>query len=111
MQASGGSPEDLVAEVLTPSRSGLILGRSDLVRMARELGTGARVGNRRFVLSGLLRQEGERALEWLSQEASRQALLHGSLPASLQPIREFWQRRAEGSGAALARLLGEADPP
>ena len=99
-----GSVDDFVAAVLTPARSGLILGRSDLVRMARELDTGGRVGSRRFVLGSLVQQGGERALEWLSGEAARQASLHASLPVRLHPVRDFWLTRAERSAAALARM-------
>jgi hypothetical protein len=98
--------EDLTAALLAPARSGLILARADLARMARELGAGARIGDRRFVLGGLVRQEGDRALSWLADEAARQASLHTVWPVELHPVRGFWTSRAERSVSALAQLRG-----
>jgi TorA maturation chaperone TorD len=98
------SIEDLAAALLSPARSGLILARADLLRMAQDLGTGARVAERRFALTGLIREGGEPALAWLEAEAARQASLHDAWAVELAPVREFWQTRARGSAVALAGL-------
>jgi TorA maturation chaperone TorD len=98
------SVDDLAAALLSPARSGLILARADLLRMAQDLGTGVRVTERRFALSGLIRESGESALAWLADEATRQATLHEAWAAELAPVREFWHTRASRTAAALGDL-------
>jgi TorA maturation chaperone TorD len=111
LEPGADSAQDLAAALLTPARSGLILGRSDLARMSHVLGVGARVGGRRFVLAGLLEQMGEEAPRWLVGEAERQARLYGALPSPLEPVRDFWRGRAERSADVLARLGGGGGRP
>jgi TorA maturation chaperone TorD len=103
--------DDLAAALLTPARSGVILARADLARMARTLGAGARVGSRRGVMSGLIRDGGERALAWLAQEASRQASAYAAWAGELAPVRDFWQGRAARTVGALEHLKAELTLP
>jgi hypothetical protein len=99
--------DTLVDGVLTPIRSGVILTRTDLARMARALGTAGRVGERRFVLRGLIGQDAPGVLDWLASEAERQATSHRGWPAELHAVSGFWATRAESASAALSRLASE----
>jgi hypothetical protein len=103
--------DDLAGALLTPARSGVILARADLVRMASALGAGARVGSRRGVLSGLIRGGGEQALAWLAEEASRQASAYAAWAGELAPVRDFWHGRAARTAAVLERLEAEMTLP
>ena len=86
-------PVDLVAFLLTPIRSGMILTRADLKRAAGESGLAIRVGERAFVLRSLLEQDAGAITEWMADEARRQADLYAS--ASVAPaIAAEWSRRA-----------------
>jgi TorA maturation chaperone TorD len=98
------SVEELVAALVAPVRSGLILTRSDLALLARALGTAARPSNRRSVLASLIGQDGDAALAWLADEAARQATLHAAWPESLAPVRAFWQERAAHTAGVLRSL-------
>ncbi len=96
------SPDEFVGALLSPVRSGMILARSDLGRAGRALGLGTRVGERRFILKGLLEQNPVGSLEWLRREAAGWVRRHAR-PGRLPPgIADFWQGRAE----ATADLLG-----
>ena len=96
-------PAAFVGTLLAPVRSGMILTRADLGRSARELDLAMRLGERRFVLEGLLEQDPAGTLDWLRREAAGWSARHG-LPDPLAPsIAGFWQRRAD----ATADLLGE----
>jgi hypothetical protein len=97
----------LVDAVLTPIRSGLILTRGDITRMARALGTRVRLGERRFVLRGLIGQDAGGTLGWLSDEASRQAEAHRGWPPELAAVTDLWVARAEASAGVLAHLRSE----
>lgn len=54
---SGDDSEDLLSSLLAPIRSGFILTRSDLAGASRALGIGSRLGERRFMLEAMLRQD------------------------------------------------------
>lgn len=98
-------PDDLVPYLLTPVRSGLVLTRADLKRAAGDLGLGARIGERAFELEALLDQDGQRVIEWIATEATRQADLHTS--ASLAPaISHVWARRAALTHGVIGDLAG-----
>lgn len=86
-------PDDLVPYLLTPIRSGLLLTRTDLRRAASDLGLGTRIGERAFDLQSLLEQDGRSVIEWMANEAERQADLYAS--SSVAPtIGAVWSCRA-----------------
>lgn len=100
--------EEFLAALLAPVRSGLVLVRGDLARAARDLGLGARIGERRFVLRALLGQDSAATLRWLADEARRQAAAHRAQPAAFAPVAGFWTARAEAAAGLLAELAGGA---
>jgi TorA maturation chaperone TorD len=91
--------DDLLEGLLAPVRSGMLLVRDDLLRAAAELGLGARVAERRYVLRALLGQDAGAVLGWLQAEAARWAGIHEATPGA---IGRFWQGRAEAAAALLA---------
>ena len=96
-----GGPAFL-AGLLTPARSGLVLVRDDLARAARDLGIGARVAERRYVLRHLLGQDPAGTLRWLQAEAGRAARRPPVLAAPA--VAAHWTDRA----AATADVLDAA---
>lgn len=93
-------PDDLVAFLLTPIRSGLLLTRSDLKAAASDLGLGARIGERAFELQALLDQDSGAVVEWVALEATRQADLYAS--DSVAPaIGSVWSNRAARTNTAV----------
>ncbi|MFQ5679645.1 MAG: molecular chaperone TorD family protein [Gemmatimonadota bacterium] len=99
-----GTPEEFLEALLAPVRSGLILWRTDLARAARELGLGARIGSRAFVLRALFSQHGPATLGWLAAEARRWAERHRSLRGMTRIAAGFWAERAARTAAVLERL-------
>jgi len=93
--------------LLAPARSGVVLTRSDLIRVARELGLGVRVGERRWVLRHLLEQEPARVLEALAGEAARSAQRHAARSPLVGPSAVFWAERARTTSALLDGLAEE----
>jgi hypothetical protein len=93
--------------LLAPVRSGVILARSDLACVARELGLGARVGERRWVLRHLLEQEPAPVLEALAAAAVLHAERHAARAPVVGPSAVFWARRARATSALLRALAGE----
>lgn len=99
--------EAFLRSLLAPARSGLILLRSDLQRLARDLDLGVRIGERLFVLKALMGQDSPALLRWLAREARRYADLHAAGPLGAGAIAQSWKERRE----AAARLLeGLAEP-
>ncbi len=101
--ASRGS-HDLVAGLLTPVRSGLILTRSDLLRASRTRGLPLRIGERRFALRAMLAAEQEESLAWLSEEAEGWAERHREWEVSGGRTARFWQERARATAELLRGL-------
>ena len=97
-----------VDSLLAPVRAGMILVRSDLVRAARELGLGLRLGERRFVLRALFSQDGARTLEWLATQARASAKRHRRLPRALARTSAFWSERSDQAATLLSELSSEA---
>ncbi len=93
-QAGLEGPDDLVAYLLTPIRSGLVLTRTDLRRAASELGLGTRIGERAFDLESLIEQDGHAVIEWMANEATRQGDLYSSASVALA-IGVVWSERAK----------------
>lgn len=102
--------DDLLAGLLTPIRSGMIVTRRDLSRAARRLGLGLRMGERRFVLSALVAQDPPAVLGWLAGEARAWAEEHARLAPVLGPIAAFWGARAHASEGVLCRLNDAGRP-
>jgi hypothetical protein len=101
--------EALLASLLAPVRSGLVLVRSDLARAAYALGLGLRHGERRFVLRALLAQDAPGTLRWLAGEAERWTERHRRLTDELAPVPDFWAVRAERTGRLLTDLVATTE--
>lgn len=101
--------EAFLTSLLAPVRSGLVLVRADLVRAARELGLGLRLGERRFVLRALLAQEAPVTLRWLAREAEISIDRHRRAPHALAPVTDVWAARAEQTAALLTDLALETE--
>jgi len=99
----GVGAEAFLTALMSPISSGLILVRDDLLRAARELGLGTRMGERRFVLKALLGQDAAATLAWLGAEARRWEAGHAARLPLWGATADFWRRRA----AEAARLCGE----
>lgn len=106
-RTSGGGA-DFVPALLAPVRSGLILTRSDLAGVAREVGLGLRAGERRYALEHLLGLEPGPVLGGLADRAADRAASYGTWPDSLAPVRAFWAGRAERAAALLTELAEDA---
>ena len=98
---------DLLAQILTPVRTGIVLTRSDLARCAREVGVGSRIGERRYVLSALMSQAPDEILAWLADEVEGRAAAHRERTWT-GPVAGFWAARATTSAALLGELAGDA---
>lgn len=104
------SLSELLTGVLAPVRSGMILVRRDVLRAARELGLGARAGERRWVLSAMLSQDAPGVLAWLAREAEGWATRHRK--GETNAVSVVWAERAERTTEVLsaqANLAREAD--
>lgn len=100
--------EAFLAQLLAPVRTGTVLTRTDLQRAAREVGVGIRIGERRFVLSGLLAQRPDEVLGWLADEAGRRAEAHLRHAHWTGPIAAFWHGRAHHTARLLRELSDDA---
>lgn len=89
-----------VRAVLTPVRSGLVISRSDLTRCARDLGLGARIGERAFVLGWLIDQDPAAVLAWIGDQAARWASRHRTHLDLLGAFAGHWELRATATVAA-----------
>jgi TorA maturation chaperone TorD len=96
-------PGDVIGALLAPVRSGLILTRGDLARIAADVGAGARMNDRRSALSRMLEEAPAATFAHLAEEARRQASVLAASPAVLGEVRDFWVRRAETTAEALTR--------
>ena len=102
-----GDADQLLDQLLAPVRTGIVLTRSDLVRAARDLGAGARIGERRYVLSALFSQAPADVLAWLAAEADRRATAHARHSWTEQAA-TFWRERAAATSVLLASLAEDA---
>ena len=100
------SADGLMAALLAPVRSGMIVTRWDVARAARELGLGLRAGERRFVIKALLDQDSAAVLDWLRREAEKHVGAHRAREAVLGEIAGFWSVRANRTAETLRALLG-----
>jgi TorA maturation chaperone TorD len=95
-------PDRLVAALLTPVRSGLILTRADLAAAARQLGLAVRLMERRPALRQMLEEGGGAMLDWLQKRAATTASTLGRAPTRLRVVADFWRGRALATASALA---------
>jgi hypothetical protein len=93
--------EELIAGLLAPVRSGIVVTRADLGRAAQALDLGARAGERRFVLRSLLGQDADATLGWLAAEARRWAARHLRWEPVTGVIARFWADRAMSAALEL----------
>lgn len=97
--------DDLVPFVLAPIRSGILLTRADLHRAAADLGLGVRIGERAFGLRSLLEQDRGPVVDWIADEATRQAQLFSSEPIAAT-VGAVWSDRAERARISLLAHRG-----
>jgi hypothetical protein len=99
------SLDELLAVLLAPVRTGVVIVRADLARGARELGLGLRAGERRFALRGLFAQDAPGVLAWLAAEARRQAAAYAAGGAAGAT---WWTERATAAASWLDGLAATA---
>jgi hypothetical protein len=92
--------------LLAPARSGLVFTRDDLTGLARDAELGRRIGERKYVLKGLLAQDGPAVLARLADLATQAAAF--PLTAMPEVTRQWWRQRAEKSRRLLVELSAEA---
>jgi TorA maturation chaperone TorD len=102
------APEEFLKTLLAPARSGLIVVRDDIARAARELGTGARAGERLFALRSLMGQDAAGTLDWLAREAEDWHALHLRRRAAHGAVADWWAARAASTAKLLRELKDEA---
>ncbi|MDZ7779057.1 MAG: molecular chaperone TorD family protein [Gemmatimonadota bacterium] len=102
----GAAP--FMTALLAPVRSGVILTRADLARIARALELGLRAGERRYALKHLMGQAAPDVLAALAEEAERQADLHAARSAPIGAPASFLEARARGTAELLRTLAGAA---
>jgi len=95
--------------LLAPVRTGMMLTRADLGRIARDLDLGLRAGERRYALEHLLAQDAPAVLRALSEEARRQGEGHQRRTSWLGQSAEFLFRRTESTSTLLDELISESD--
>ena len=92
--------KELIAALLAPLRSGTIVLRDDLRRLAVETGLAARPADRRTVVRGFLEQDAKATLEWFANHAHRCAgRTQGRRP---QRIGLWWHERAVRTATVLS---------
>jgi TorA maturation chaperone TorD len=107
--APAAGMEALIAALLAPVRSGLIITRTDLARAARDVGLGLRAGERRYVLASFLEQDPHGTVMWLADEAERVGAAYGDR-IDLAEVAGFWVSRVEGTASFLRALTLEGAP-
>jgi len=101
--AEGADADAFVSALLVPARTGFILVRADLRRVAESMGIALRQGERRYALDALLAQDRPAVLRELRVLALEAAASHAELAALWVEIGPAWERRARGTAAWLAR--------
>jgi hypothetical protein len=108
-----GPGPGLLHGLLVPVRSGFLLTRADLARVASATGLGLRVGPRRLVLDALAAQDAPAVLGFLASEATRRARAYrrgaGTVVASRAVVR-WWAERAASTARVLAQAADTAEP-
>jgi hypothetical protein len=91
--------DDPIATLLSPARSGLILARADIARLARVLGMGFSVRDRRAALESMLGQDAAEVGAAFAKEARAQAVAVRAWPEAAWC---GWPERAEATARWLA---------
>ncbi len=99
---------EFLESLLAPVRSGLIITRKDISQAAGALGLGSRIGERKFALTALVKQDARGVLGWLSRNAFEASAKHVSYLTQIGPIAEFWAGRARETGKLLEELSLQA---
>lgn len=99
--------EAFLSGLLAPIRSGFILTRADLARIASDLDVGLRAGERRYVLEHLLAQDAVGVLRGLAVEARRQGARHERRVPLLGATARFHAERAATTAELLSQLAAE----
>ncbi len=103
------SRRELLDGLLAPVRSGMVVTQADLVRAGADLGLGVRRGERRFTLEALVDQDAAGILGWLGRLAAEWSGGHRAWHAgALEPVGEWWARRAAEAAGTLERAAAEA---
>lgn len=102
-----GGAAPFLSGLLAPVRSGMILTRADLARIAGELGLGLRAGERRYALEHLLAQAPGLVLSALAAEARRQGAAHQARASWLEASAMFHAARARACAELLEALASE----
>lgn len=100
--------ETFIASLLAPVRLGTILTRDDLLAAARQLDLPARMGERRYVLRGLLSQDPAAVLGWLGSHCADSGDRARSWPAPFAVVSRFWDGRADAATQMLTELAHAA---
>lgn len=100
--------EEFLKTLLAPARTGMILLRDDIARMARDLGTGVRAGERLYALRSLMGQDAAGTLKCLSTQADAWAALHRRRVSAHGRVAEWWAERAASTARLLYELEAEA---
>ncbi|MDX1645924.1 MAG: molecular chaperone TorD family protein [Longimicrobiales bacterium] len=98
---------DFLDGLLAPVRSGVLLLRADLARIAQDRELGLRAGERRYALEHLLSQDAPGVLQALAEEARRQALRHRRRCGWLGVTARFLGSRAHATVTLLGELADE----
>ncbi|HVA73827.1 MAG TPA: molecular chaperone TorD family protein [Acidimicrobiales bacterium] len=101
----GCHTEDLLDALISPLRSGFVLTRTSLARIAQQAGAGYRLGERRFALRAMLEQDRRAILTGLGTEAGRWSARQARRPTD-DPATKWWARRSAHTAAILA---GDSD--
>jgi hypothetical protein len=98
--STGWPLTDLLGALTAPVRCGFILTRRRLAAAAGDIGTGYRIGERRFALHAMIEQAPAEALRWLAAEAARWSQRHAAW-APGDPVQQWWARRTAHTGHVL----------
>jgi TorA maturation chaperone TorD len=100
--------DDLLAGLLAPARSGVVLTRAHLATAARRRGLGLRLGNRRAVLRSLVEQDPTAALAALAEQAETWRVRHRDDLTTIGPAAGHWADRAAATADLLTTAAGQA---
>jgi hypothetical protein len=103
------SLDTVLAHLLCPARSGLILARGHLAALARDAGLGLRLGDRRRMLRSLLDQDPRTALGLLADRAQQWAGRHRTDEPTAGSIATHWATRATTT-AEMVRDVADTRP-
>ncbi|MFM8999334.1 MAG: molecular chaperone TorD family protein [Actinomycetota bacterium] len=104
LRAAAPPPADaagVLAVATAPVRTGIVLTRTDVVRGARAVGVGIRMGERAYALRAMAEQDLRATVAWLGEEAARQAVIHGVGPVDADAVAGWWLARAERTARTI----------